>query len=280
MKAARVKKITASSNPPFPEYDNPPVNEVVCGVLFRPVESLLAPHLGLLWECFKEDYPTCQEVPPIIPIIESFERSPKTQPQFAEIPPLPRVWFIHSNGNGVIQVQRDRFLHNWRKLKRGDKYPRFEQVFRMFLGHVEAFSRFLEESKLGSVDPLQYELTYVNHVLQGEGWNTNADVGRIFADFVWRSQEGRFLPPPELINWKTSFALPNRVGRLHITIRSGEDREDGQLLYMFELTARGFIDGSAEKMREWFALAHKWIVCGFTDLTSEITQREVWKRTR
>jgi len=265
---------------PLPEYDNPPVNEVVCGVLFKSLESMLAPHLGVLWEHFKADYPDCQEVPPIIPIIESFERQPEAKPQFAEIPPLPRVWFVHSNGNGVIQVQRDRFLHNWRKLKRADKYPRFEQVFGMFVTHLGTFTRFLEENRLGSVDPLQYELTYVNHIFQGEGWNTNADVGRIFADFVWRAQDNRFLPSPEGIHWRTTFVLPNKVGRLHMVVRNGESREDGRSLYIFELTARGFIDKSPEKMQEWFALAHEWIVRGFTDLTNETTQREVWKRTR
>ncbi|MBI3682245.1 MAG: TIGR04255 family protein [Acidobacteria bacterium] len=274
--------MTESAKQHLPEYDNPPVNEVVCGILFKSLDQLLAPYLGLLWERFKGDYPTCQEVPPIIPIIESFEeRRADQKPEFAEIPPRPRVWFVHSNGNGVIQVQRDRFLHNWRKLKQVDKYPRFEQVFGMFSSHLGTFRAFLEEHKLGTVEPLQYELTYINHVYQEEGWRTNAEVGRIFADFVWRAKEGRFLPPPEGINWRSTFVLPNRAGRVHMVVRNGESREDGRPLYVFELTARGFIgNNSLDNMSEWFALAHEWIVCGFTDLTDEKTQRDVWMRTR
>jgi len=30
-------------------YEKPPVNEVVCSVLFDPIEALLTPHIGFLW---------------------------------------------------------------------------------------------------------------------------------------------------------------------------------------------------------------------------------------
>ncbi len=142
------------------------VNEVVCGVLFKSIESLQAPYLGILWERYRKDYPACQEVPPLIPVVERYgeEGSAQVKPEFAEIPPLPRVWFVHASGNGIIQVQRDRFLHNWRKLQVSDSYPRYEQVFEMFAGHLSTFRKFLEENKLGIMEPLQYEMTYVNHI--------------------------------------------------------------------------------------------------------------------
>jgi len=266
----------------LPEYDKPPVNEVICGVSFKSLDRLLVPHIGVLWEAFKADYPTCQEVPPLMPFIEAFgERALEQKPEFAEIPPLPRVWFVHKNGNGVIQVQRDRFLHNWRKLDPKNRYPRFEQVFGMFVTHLDTFQTFLEKQKLGEINPSQYELTYVNHIHRGDGWETHADVGSIFADFVWRVKEGRFLPPPESVNWSASFVLPNKLGRLHATIRDALHREHGRPLYVFQLTARGFTGSeSPETMNNWFDLAHRWIVHGFTDLTDERTQAGVWERTR
>ncbi len=266
----------------LPEYDSPPVNEVVCGILFKPLDRLLTPYIGLLWEVFKSDYPTCQEAPPIIPILETFGERPVDQkPEFAEIPPLPRVWFVHKDGSGVIQVQRDRFLHNWRKASPTNKYPRFEQVFGMFVSHLNLFELFLRKHELGRVSPLQYELTYVNHVPQGDGWSTHADLGRIFADFAWRVKDERFLPAPESINWRTTFALPNQCGRLHMTVRDAVHRDEGRPLYVFELTARGFLGaGSQDDLKEWFDVAHQWIVCGFTDLTDETTQLKVWGRTK
>ena len=56
----------------FPDFKNPPVIEVVCGIHFKSLNNLLAPHLGLLWEKYKSEYPFCQEVAPIAPAIERF----------------------------------------------------------------------------------------------------------------------------------------------------------------------------------------------------------------
>lgn len=121
---------------------------------------------------------------------------------------------MHKNGNGIIQVQRDRFLHNWRKLNAETTYPRYDQVIGMFLDHFGTLQRFLAQHKLGSIEPLQYEMTYVNHIYTGEGWTANADVGKIFADFVWRTAQTRFLPDPEGINWRTTFVLQDKAGRM------------------------------------------------------------------
>lgn len=266
----------------LPEYENPPVAEVVCGVLFKNLSGLLAPYLGLLWEEFRQRYPTCEEAPPIIPAIETFGDQPaSTKTEFVEIPPLPRVWYVQEGGTGLVQVQRDRFLYNWRKMGPGDVYPRFERVFGEFDEHLRTFDSFVQTNRLGEVAHLQYELTYVNHVRQGEGWSTHADLGKVFADFAWRVKGQRFLPAPEHINWRTTFLLPSQCGRLHMTVRDAVHPDQGRSLYVFELTARGMPGiTSRENMREWFDMAHEWIVRGFTDLTDETTQLNVWGRTK
>lgn len=112
----------------LPEYDNPPITEVVCGVLFKPVVNLLVPHIGLLWEKFKAEYPLCKEVAPLTPMIEQFETAQGLGFEITEIPPLPRIWFLQTNDNGIIQIQRDRLLYNWRKIRMDDEYPRYHKV--------------------------------------------------------------------------------------------------------------------------------------------------------
>ncbi len=112
----------------LPDYERPPVIEVVCGILFKSIDKLLAPHLGLLWEKYKTEYPVCREVPPLAPVIERFEEAPRIDLQLADVPPLPRIWFVDEKENGIIQVQRDRFLHNWKKVLPEDEYPRYPQV--------------------------------------------------------------------------------------------------------------------------------------------------------
>ena len=106
----------------LPEFENPPVVEVVCGVLFNRL-PMQAAHLGVLWEKFKPDYPSCQDVNPLAPIMETFDGSPGVPQEIDLSDVLPRTWFLHKRGVGVVQVQRDRFLHNWKKSKPDDEYP-------------------------------------------------------------------------------------------------------------------------------------------------------------
>src|SRR2546422_10783360 len=115
----------------LPDYDNPPVNEVVCGIQFKMLEDLRIPHFGLFWERCNTEYPTCQEVAPLLPVIERLgDEDVEIQPP-TELP-LPRVWFLNAEDTGIIQLQRDRFLHNWKKGKPTDAYPRYPVVIDLF----------------------------------------------------------------------------------------------------------------------------------------------------
>ncbi len=262
---------------PLPIYENPPVNEVVCGILFTRLDELLTPYLGLLWEKYKPEYSKCQEVAPIMPIIESFDQRAS---QEVEMLPLPRTWFVHDNERGIIQIQRDRFLHNWRKMQRSDEYPHYESVVRDFRAYLLIFTEFLKENNLGVLIPLQYELTYINHIMQGEGWETINDVEKIFPNFSWQKGKNSFLTSPEIINWHTSFVLPDRTGRLHAKIQSATRQTDKHPVLQFELTVRGIGNYSTlDAMWSWFGLAHEWIVRGFSDLTDSQVQKDIWRRT-
>jgi uncharacterized protein (TIGR04255 family) len=264
----------------FPNYENPPVIEVVCGILFKNIKSLLAAHIGLLWEKYKKEYPSCSEVPPLAPAIERFDtpESPLKEFELAEVPPLPRIWFIHEKENGIVQVQRDRFLHNWKKIRPEDEYPRYPVVIKLFKDRLSQFLLFLQENQLGTIIPLQYEMTYINHIPLGDGWEDLKSVGKVFPDFAFRNLKGRFLSEPESINWRTSFILPNDAGRLHVKIRNGLLRESQVPVLLLDLTVRGIGEfNSLEKMYAWFDIAREWIVRGFKDLTGEEVQKRIWK---
>lgn len=268
--------MSIGSSHSLPEYKKPPVDEVVCGILFEPLKQFLVPHFGLLWEKFKLEYPRCRHVDPLMPVVES-ATGPRPDEVISEVP-LPRIWFIHDDGR-IIQVQRDRFLHNWRKLKPTDEYPRYRTVFKIFQTHFSTFQQFLSEYQLGEIIPKQYEMTYVNNIPQGEGWETIEATENVFPDFSWRSTKDRFLPNPAAINWQTSFTLPNNAGRLHMNIQSAVRIADKRRLFRLEITARGIGDDtSLGSMHAWFELAHEWIVRGFADYTSMPIQKNVWER--
>lgn len=263
----------------FPDYENPPVIEVVCGIQFKPINTLLSPYLGLLWEKYKSEYPQCSEVAPLNPVIERFDEPPQMTVELANVPPLPRIWFIQSKGNGIIQVQRDRFLHNWKRVESEDEYPRYHVVKEMFRDRLLKFQSFLKENDLGIIEPLQYEMTYVNHIPKGDGWGNLREIGKIFPDFAFRIKEDRFLPEPSAVNWRTTFTLPEVATRMHVGIRHVKIRDSGLPVLLLELTVRGIgTNKSSEEMWNWFDLAREWIVRGFADLTGEEVQKNVWRR--
>lgn len=263
----------------YPDFKNPPVIEVYCGILYKPIEKLLAPHLGLLWDKFKKEYPKCQEVPPLMPVLESKGKNKKPEFNISELPPLPRVWFLQSSGNSIIQIQRELFIYNWRKILEKNEYPRYKIVFSKFLKHLGTFKSFLNEMSLEEIIPQQYEMTYVNYIPQGKGWNSKNEIGKIFPDFNWQSSKNRFLPPPEGFLWQTHFNLPENSGSLRIKIQKVQHRQTATPTVRFELMARGISkDTSFEGMKVWFDMAHEWIVCGFCDLTDSKTQRNIWGR--
>lgn len=260
------------------DYKNPPVVEVVCGVLFKPIKEMLAPHLGILWEQFRSEYPNCQEMPPLSPVIEQFEDDLAPQFEITNLPPLPRIWFMDENQNKMIQVQRDRFHSNWRKIRPDDEYPRYPKVLELFQEHLFLFDAFINENGFPSLSPLQYELTYVNHIDQGKGWDSTKDVGLVFPDFDFRKDSDRFLPEPETFNWITTFALPEKLGRLHQTIRYVKGDESEPAKMVLNSTVRGI---GQEKilsgLKEWFDVAREWIVYSFADSTSKEIQEKIWQ---
>lgn len=264
-----------------PDYENPPVIEVICGIQFDTIEKLLTPHIGLLWEKYKPDFPLFKELPPLVPVIEKYDEP--TEPEFtiSHTPPLPRTWLIQKSQNGIIQIQKDRFFYNWRKVNPGDEYPRYKSVIAYYERHLKCFEDFLIDNDLDSIKPLQYELSYINIIPKGEGWDKDEDISKIFRDFSWDLTPNRFLSFPDNFNWRTQFILPNKSGRMHIQIQKGFRKIDKHPIIRLELLVRGIeANSSIENMRSWFDQAHEWIVCGFADITSSKIQKETWRRLK
>ncbi|MCF6159116.1 MAG: TIGR04255 family protein [wastewater metagenome] len=255
----------------LPSYKKPPINEVVCGLRFNTPGELKIPHIGLLWDKFRTDYPRIEHASPIVSAKGEFLIDPVTGL------PLHRVWFINESDDQLIQFQFDRLYFNWRR-RQGD-YPRYSYVIEHFEKVLNIVENFFIEFNLGDITPIEYELSYINHIPKGEGWNTIDDLSRIFSDFVWVKKAERFLPNPLNFGWKTEFPLPEKMGRLAITLKQAIRTEDRVPLFILELNSRGFLDEATNKkdFHKWFDVAHEWIVKGFTDITTpEI--HSIWER--
>lgn len=262
----------------LPSYDQPPVTEVACSVLFPSLEGLLSPHIGLLWQLFQPEYPVCDDLAPIAPRVEIFDNQDvESELKISNIPPLPRAWFISQDETRIIQIQRDRLIYNWRKIDIESEYPRYDSLIKAFQEHLTTFDNFLVEAELGQIQPIQYELTYVNQIPQGEAWVTLEDIGKVFPDISWKASSSRFLAHPQSISWTTVFDLPNKLGRLHTSVKPA--LINSNVVLLFELTVRGIGDNaSRETLQNWFNAAHDWIVRAFADLTNKETQTKIWKQ--
>lgn len=225
-----------------------------------------------------DEFVSTRDMPPLQPAIETFDKSPQVQLQLSNVPPVPRVWFESEDGRRLVQVQRDRFHYNQRRLSLDNGYVELVAAWRSFTDTYSTFLKFLESAELGELEPIQCELSYVNVIPAGEGWDTLDELGRVLPDFSWRS-EREFLPTPEVVTARLAFPLPDQQGRLHVDVRSGLHTQTGEPVLQLQLTVRGLPSGTTpEAMEGWFNLAREWIVKGFVDLTDEGFRRDIWKQ--
>lgn len=261
-------KTTATA--PLPDYERPPVIEVAAGVQFEELKGWQMRYFGQFWNELAEEYPFTQDQPPIQDIVEGGPRL-----EILSQPPLRRMLLLSKEQNFVIQLQESRLHFNWRKVREGDKYPRFEKtIFPKFLQVWGRFSNFVTRMALGNLRAQRYELTYVNHIEpKGE------DFARSLEDrvklFGWSNVRERFLTSPIAVNAVWTFSLPDQRGLGQANL-SQATRADGRSVLVLGMSCSG--PASARySLNDWFATAHEWIVRGFADLTTESAQRE-WGR--
>ncbi len=255
----------------LPSYKKPPVNEVVCGLRFQIPDRLFIPHLGIIWSKLKKEYPIVQHAAPI-----AGSKGELTIDTATGLP-IPRVWFISESGEELIQFQIDRFYFNWRRKK--SEYPGFSRVIKKFVSLQQIVKDTFKEFKFGDLIPLDYELSYINHIIKGEGWESTEDIANLYLDYDWKPSESRFLKKPIRISWKKEFELPEKMGILTADLKQGIRTEDKTQLYLFEMRAKGFDTSAKEVSLKWYDLAHEWIVRGFTDLTTP-EAHQLWQREK
>jgi len=269
----------------LPDFTNPPVVEVALSLQFDPIKNLRTPQIGLLWNEFKKDFPQTEEHPPLEPVFERFGVAPKpgrpnVQLQILEAPPIPRCWFLNSAETELIQVQPDRFIHNWRKRQGDEDYPRYETLRKTLQMELERFQSFVDRENLGTLSPNQCEVTYVNHIMLPEG-NHHGHLNRILAPVSLQSTD-TFLSETEEAKVALRYVITNEagspIGRLHVVAEPAFRIRDGQPMYVLTLTARGGPSGSSiEDALQFMDIGREWVVRGFAAVTT-IEMHRTWGR--
>lgn len=271
--------------PDFPkfhlaDFDNPPVVETVLSLQFEKLTAMRAVHFGLFWSKVKGDFPKTEEHPALLLVFERFPEPmpPRGQIQFEAFEPstLPRVWMINDGGTEIIQVQNDRLIKNWRKSGQHDAYPHYEPVIKpAFERNLREFQSFLAEQKLGELKATQCEVTYVNHIVSGEGWDNFGEIHRIFR--FWTQLPAPIPGNPDDFGIHVRYPITDKdarpIGRLHIDVQPALRATDGRPMYVMNLTARGLYGTGFD----FFDIGRQWIVKSFEQLTTDEMHR-IWRK--
>lgn len=267
---------------PLPEFEDPPVSEVAISVQFSALANWRGPYGGVFWGLIRSDYPKTQAATPLPYQVENLEElnfQKTLTVQFGD-QDLQRIWFLSEDETRLIQIQKDRFVVNWRRVLGNEVYPRYEIELRpRFIKEWGRFRKFVSDNNLGQINDIQADVTYVNDFVQGKGWDVFQDALTFFSNWQKKGSIG-FLPDLETLSMAGSYLMSPGVGRLYFMAQHVLRQTDNKQAVQLRLVAKGSpASDSDEDILKWVDLAREWIVQGFTDLTSKSAHR-LWKRTR
>lgn len=273
----------ATSHPPFPEFDDPPVVETVVGIHFQPLPRFDVAQRVFFWNGLRDAFPNLEEKPPAEQIREVIG-DPSALPgvqvrwQLTDALPSPRLWAKSTDGRHTIQIQQDALLVNWeRDPAATTPYWPYTKRRKDLADKLSALDAFAQAAKIGEIRPTTCFASYINHIEFDRPDEFPAVLARSLT--MWRNETSDgWLPPVEQANLHLTFLLPEQRGRLHVNIAPGFRLTDRKPILRIDLTARGTLrEQSIEAALSWTDLGHEWIVRGFTSLTTPEMHR-IWGR--
>jgi uncharacterized protein (TIGR04255 family) len=269
--------VAASSQTDRTKFVDPPINELVVSLFHLPILELKAQHVGLYWNRIRERYPFCDQQPAVF-------AGTDPQPLFIEVPgelfPLPRFWFHSDKHPTLVQIQRNAFMLNWRRIAGADggDYPHYETVVRDFWQELEAYAAFVRDTIGGKLDVVQRcELNYINVIQQNEFFAAPSDIKSVLPSLSGLGDLAAADRELTGLNAVISHRVnPNLF--VDLTIRLGRRVDSGELALGLELKAHGApTDLSLDGARAWYESAHDATYKLFLDATSKELQEKLWK---
>jgi uncharacterized protein (TIGR04255 family) len=273
----------------LPKFIHPPVVEVALSVQFQPVLGFTAAHIGLIWNKFRDRFPSVEQHVPIASLIERKGVSNRQlAEQFIFSPEAnltPRLWMINKSSDQLLQIQGDRFIRNWRKYHAPEiKYPSYAEGIRpAFQADFKQFTDGLIQLGLPELNVEQCEVTYINHIHSNAVWSDPFQPGRVFKGWseIFPTLTGL---KPEGLDARVRHEMldkdGNFVGRLHIEMGSALQTADKKPLFVMQMVARGKPNGSnIEDVMSFMDKGHESIVRSFAELTTA-AMHDVWGRTQ
>jgi uncharacterized protein (TIGR04255 family) len=263
---------------PLPSFRKPPVGEVLLALQFQQLDRLDIRHVGPLCERFGDRYPQFQTQPPLPPVVERFDGPRPIRGLTIDMmdpPTFPRLWLLDGNGEELVQLQRDRLMHNWRNTPIGSEYPRYPRLRQQFLSDWKVLEAFASDNQLGDLLPTQCEVAYINQIEASDGGRqAHADPSAFFSFFaapLCNHGQSEF----EAATFSSSGVAQEDTeagairGRLFVELSSGVNLATKKLTYQLQLTLRGSpLSQDIGSVLQFFDFARARIVRAFAALTT------------
>lgn len=264
----------------LPDYQNPPLNEVVLGVQFAPAQGYQQIRAGEVWELYRANFPFVEEQPPLPPAFETFGLPFQANAfNFGLVAGAmhDRFWFLSQNKEELIQFQQDRLLHNWRKVTdRDNTYSRFEKIIVDFETELHCLERYFDGISPQRLKCNQAEISYTNHIsLDREGSPSHAgDWLRIFNFGDYEPDDVSLVARRAL---RDSTGTP--YGRMIYEVSTASIPGAGRLLVVTLMVRGAPLDSSIASALDFLKRGRDVIVEEFTSITTD-SAHELWRRVR
>ena len=264
----------------LPDYQNPPLNEVVLGVQFAPAQGYQQIRAGEVWNLYRGDYPLVEEQPPLPPTFETFglpHHGNALNFGFIAGAKHDRFWFLSQEKDELIQFQQDRLLHNWRKVKdRNNSYPRFERIIESFETELWRLEKYFDGLCSQSIKCNQAEISYVNHIpLDCEDSPSQSGDWLRFCNFGDIEPDDVSLVVRRALRETTGAPY----GRMICEVKTAWNPKGGRILIV-TLTVRGApVDQSISSALDFLKRGRDVIVEEFTSITTD-SAHKLWGRVR
>ncbi|MCI0561751.1 MAG: TIGR04255 family protein, partial [Nitrososphaera sp.] len=256
------------------KFENPPINELAIALFHLPIMEMKSQHIGLYWNRIRDRYPLCEQRPPIAGAVHD----PALQGAPNEIFPLPRFWFFRDSYPTLIQIQRNAFLLNWRRMGENG-YPHYEAVVRDFWQEFESYKAFVQERGWKGLEVVRRcELTYINIISLNKFFTKPAELVNVLPSIA--SLFGIQTDDRQLVGINaTATYQVNPTLQIDLAIKLGRRTDDTkELVAILELKAHGVpSDLSLQGMRLWYDAAHEATYTLFLESTDKKVQELIWK---
>lgn len=248
----------------LPDFENPPLNEVVLGIQFTPIPGYQQIHAGEVWKLYQSKFPVVQEHPALPPTLENFGFRPTSMEfGFMSGATHDRFWFLNPSHDELIQYQPDKFLHNWRKVGTEENvYPRFEAIISKYSQELATLENYFKTSfSAPGISVNQCEVAYINYIYMED--TKGLALNDIFSFLKYDNL-------PDEFSCNFSRYLRNSEGQPHGRITCTVAQALGQRgpMYTMSLSVKGYPGGpSIAEALKFISNGREAIVHLFKELT-------------